>query len=176
LNARLVRIGIAVGIMGFLLMFFLPILPFARAGSGVCGAAGYGGFSLCTRGGAYSGYQSIGLSITGWGALYSNWFANSQNWGGYVAPIVGSLTTWGVLITFAFPLVITTVDLVAPEIVRASKLASYAFAALGGFTVIISVLFIVSMISTLAVLGMLLSPVGVLMVIYGTPRARVRLF
>lgn len=174
MNLRFARIGTTIILLGFLLVFFLPLVPFTKAVT--CNAPPGGFYFGCPpipTGGSYSGYHSIGYLLTGWGASYSGWL------GGYVAPAVANgacpgcyLTAFGVLLAVALPLVVAIAVFLSPEIVGLSKVTRIGFIAFGAFVVALSALLLISMIGqgfqlVFALLGAVLVPTGSAMVVYG---------
>jgi hypothetical protein len=169
---RRLRIGIAVSLVGFLALFFLPLIPFTRMIHASCV------FSCAPipSGGAYSGYDSIGYLMTGWGAIYSGWM------GGYIPPVVsydlsGELTTltgFGALLAIVYPIAVGCVGMFGPEIVKWSRLSRVVFAGLGAFVFGFSSLILVSeqpLLNPVFILeGAWLVPVGGLMIAYGMRR------
>ena len=80
-------------------VFFVPVLYDATMF-----ACPYNG-TLCLS--DPSGLKSLGYWLLHWGATYGFEL-------GYTAPLVDQLTTFGVLIGYAFPLGVACVDLLAP--------------------------------------------------------------
>ncbi len=149
----------AVVVFGFLFVFFVPIIYNATM------------FQCSNPGEACltnpSGLMSLGYLFFHWGATYSLEPGWSGPTGGYFAPTVGNLTTFGVLITYVFPLVVACIGLLAPKIVRLSKVTRIGFVTFGAFVFGMSVLFVLSMIPTLLMLGIVLLPTGGAMFAYG---------
>jgi len=141
----------AVVLFGFLFVFFVPFIYNATMFQ--CSNPAM----VCL--GNPSGLKSLGYLLFNWGGTYSFEL-------GYNAPTVGNLTTFGVLITYAFPLVVACVGLLGPEIVRLSKVTRIGFAAFGAFVFAMSVPFILSSIPTLQLLGIALVPTGGVMFAY----------
>ena len=182
MNLRLVRVGIACVLAGFLLVFFLPVLPFTNAvNCNIPPGALYPSVCLNPSGAFYSGYQSIGHLLTRWGSVYSSWYADSQNFGGYVSPAVSYglgievtfLSTLGFLLLFVFPAIVACVGLLAPEMVGFSRVSRIGFVAFGALTFIFSALLLASTLGQLVsswpflIVGVVLCPAGALMVSYG---------
>ena len=142
----------AVVLFGFLFVFFVPFVYNATMFQ--CSNPAM----LCL--GNPSGLKSLGYLFFHWGGTYSFEL-------GYYAPTVGNLTTFGVLITYAFPLIVACVGLLGPEIVRLSRVTRIGFAAFGAFVFAMSVLFVLSTIPTLVLLGIALVPTGGVMFAYG---------
>jgi hypothetical protein len=127
-------------------------------------------------GGTYSGYNSIGYLLTGWGAGYSGWQ------GGYLPPAItyemgGQLTTmtaFGALIGVILPIAIACVGLFAPEIVKLSRSSRASFSVFGAFVFVLWSLVIASdkpFLNPVYLLeGIWMVPIGVFMVAYGTGR------
>lgn len=107
-----------------------------------------------------SGLKSLAYWASQWGATY--YFE-----GGYVSPSVGNLTTFGVLLTYAFPLCVAWMALLGPGITRLSAVARFSFAAFGAVTTFMSGLFMVSGLPELLILSVPLAPVGVVSTVYG---------
>jgi len=102
----------------------------------------------------------LGYWFLNWGATYSFEL-------GYFAPPVGNLSSFGVLITYAFPLLVASVGLLGPEIVRISRVTRSAFAAFGAFVFAMSILFVFSGTGSLVMLAIVLLPGGGVMFAYG---------
>ena len=149
--ASVMAVG-AVVLFGFLFAFFVPFIYNATMFQ--CSNPAM----LCL--GNPSGLKSSGYLLFHWGGTYSFEL-------GYYAPTVGNLTTFGVLITYAFPLVVACVGLLGPEIVRLSKVTRIGFAAFGAFVFAMSILFVLSTIPTLVWLAIALVPTGGVMFAYG---------
>lgn len=114
-----------------------------------------------------SGLMSFGYLFFHWGATYSFEPGGPGPTGGYFAPTVGDLTTFAVLITYVFPLVVACIGLLAPKIVRLSKITRIGFVAFGAFVFAMSVLLVLSMIPTLLLLGIVLMTTSGAMLAYG---------
>lgn len=175
MSVRLLRIGIAGGLAGFLFAFFVPFLPFTHHFPTYTFSGCYFGCPPFPSGGAYTVYESIGYHLTGWGSVYSSWLS------GYVTPTVtyslggldNTLSAFGFLLLFVFPAVVACVGLLAPEMVGFSRISRIGFVAFGGFTLIFSVLLLVSVVGQtvttfpFVALGIVLCAAGGLMVQYG---------
>lgn len=119
------RTWLVLGMAGFLAFFFLPLIPFAKTLHFSCV------FSCppSPPGGSFSGYDSIGYLLTGWGASYSAWL------GGYLPPAISlsssqgpiTLTAFGALVAVVLPIAVVSVGVLAPQIVRRSNAARVAF-------------------------------------------------
>ena len=164
MNPKYLRFGVAMALVGFLLVFFVPVVY--DAGLIQCSDA----FACPSN---LAGLESIGVVLFGWGAVYG--FA----WG-YSASMVywGSLTTLGVLLFLALPTGVAAVCCIAPEIVRKSLASRIGFTLFGGFAFALSVVIFASMLGegfnlALALLAVTLFSFGSTMVIYGV---RPRLF
>lgn len=106
------RLGAIVFLLGFLFVFFAPIIYDATlfachipAGCVLC--------PICLSN--HSGLESIGNAIAGWGATYSidtGYNSPTVQWG------TTTLTTAGLLIFIALPIAIATLFLSSPELVR----------------------------------------------------------
>ncbi|MBI3859204.1 MAG: hypothetical protein HY296_03045 [Thaumarchaeota archaeon] len=159
MKPRHLRIGASLVPFGFLVVFFVPIL--------------YDSTLFACRNPAEacpsdpSGLESLGFRLFHWGGTYSLNTGWSDPTGGYSAPVLDSLTSFGVLLTLAFPLIVACAVLLAPEIVKVSKIARVGFVMFGAFVVSLSTLFLFSMIPTLDLLGIALAPTGVWMLVYG---------
>ena len=160
MSLRDLRILASLCTLGFLIVFFVPIfynsMLFACRNPRV----------LCLSN--PSGLESPGYLLLNWGATYSlgsNW---SGPTGGYSAPVVDSLTDIGVLLAYAFPLVVSSTALLAPEIVRISKIARISFVAFGVFAFVLSIGFLFSSFDPLIITAIALEPIATLMVVYGT--------
>jgi hypothetical protein len=158
LNPKYLRFGLALVLVGFLLVFFVPVVYDAALIQ--CSDA----FACPSN---QAGLQSIGVVLFGWGAVYG--FA----WG-YSASMAywGSFTTLGVLLFLALPAGLAAVCCAAPEIVRKSLASRIGFTLFGGFAFALSALMFASMLGggfnlALAVLAVVLFSSGSNMVIYG---------
>ena len=122
---RALRIGAALALLGFLIFFFVPLVYDPK----LFACYGWGG---CLTNAA--GLKSLGYWLFNWGGTYS--FAsgqgNSAQPGAYFAPPIGDLSTYGVLLYAAFPLVAAFIGLLAPEIMERSRAARIGFIAFGG--------------------------------------------
>jgi hypothetical protein len=143
-------IGAAI-LFGLLFVFFVPFIYNATMFQ--CGNPAM----ACL--GKPSGLKSLGYLIFNWGGTYSFEL-------GYYAPPVGNLTTFGVLLTYAFPLIVACVGLLGPKIVRLSKVTRIGFATFGAFVFAMSILFVLSTIPTLVWLAIALLPAGGVMFAY----------
>ena len=172
-----VRLGLVVFLVGFLFVFFLPLLPFTHVVTPACSPPGQGGMSWCTDmpfGGSYSGYQSIGHFLAGWGATYADWL------GGYVPPAISydlgggysTLTALSVTFSVMLPIAIACVWLLAPEIVKTSKILRMGFGVFGAALFALADLMLISMVQQasfpwlIGLTGAFFGASGVLMVMY----------
>jgi hypothetical protein len=159
LRPRDFRILASLVLLGFLVVFFVPILynPTLFA---------------CTNPSALcltnpSGLESIGFWLFHWGGTYSLEPGWSGPTGGYSSPVFDSLTFFDVILTYAFPLIVGSTALLAPEIVQISEIARIGFVSFGAFVFVSSILFLFSMIPTLVLTGIVLVLTAILMVAYG---------
>jgi len=110
-----VRLGIAVVLLGFLIIFFVPLIYSTNLSS--CHMPSWNGINLglCEMGPA--GLKSIGVALFGSGAIYEYGFGGgySLNWG-----IESLLLTFGVLILVVLPLTVISATLLSPEQVEQS--------------------------------------------------------
>jgi uncharacterized membrane protein len=183
---RRIRIGIVAGIALFLFVFFVPVLPFTSAVNCTLPAGSEIPSSCFIAGGAYnSGYHSIGYQLTGWGATGSSgWWSE-----GYSPPMIADgpcdggscyLTSVGALLTVVLPLFVASSVLLAPEMIRLSRLTRTGFAALGASSVALTILILASMLqqmrldADLALTGIFLGPVGLFMVEYAVTFRKTR--
>jgi len=128
---RSLRIGLVLGMVGFLLLFFLPVIPFTKTIQISCVFS----CPAVPTGGSYSGYNSVGYLFTGWGASYSGWL------GGYTPPAISlvssdgptTLTAFGAFIAVVLPIIVISAGLLAPQIVGRSRAAKAGFVAFSGF-------------------------------------------
>ncbi len=150
MNTRALRAGLAAGLLAFVLLFFVPILPFTQVVKPFCGPPGPGGFTSCgpvPDGGSSSGYQSIGHLTIGWGAIYSGWL------GGYVPPSITydlgdgiqTLTGFEVLLAVVLPVAIACAWLFSPELVGFSRASRIVFFGFGAALFLLSDLLLISM-------------------------------
>lgn len=147
----MLRVAVALVLVGFLAVFFLPVVYDTNLYP--CS----GGLMCLSN---PSGLKSLGYWLFGWGGTYSFEL-------GYAAPPVGSLTTVGVLLFYVLPLVVACAVLVGPELVSMSKVTRTGFVAFGAFVFVMSVLFVLSMIPMVALLGIALALISGMMVVYG---------
>jgi len=140
------RVGAALALLGFLIFFFVPMVYDPK----LFACYGWGG---CMTNAA--GLKSLGYWLFNWGGTYSfaSGLGNSGQPGGYFAPPIGNLSTYGVLLYAAFPLVATFVGLLAPEIMGRSKAARISFIVFGGFVLVFSAFLLVSTMPAIASLG-----------------------
>jgi hypothetical protein len=141
----------AVVLFGFLFVFFAPFIYNATMFQ--CSNPAMACLSNP------SGLKSLGYLLFHWGGTYSFEL-------GYYAPPVGNLTTFGVLITYVFPLMVACVGLLGPKIVKLSKVTRIGFAVFGAFVFAMSILFVLSTIPTLVMLAIVLVPTGGVMFAY----------
>ena len=172
LNSRCLRIGVSIFLAGFLFVVFVPVIYDATMFQ--CTSPAFACLSNP------SGLKSIGYALLHWGGAYSLGGGGSSQLGGYTflpdgyfaLPDGSRLTTGGVLLFVAFPMVVASIGLVAPEIVKKSLAARIAFTFFGGIVLALSLLMVVSILSEgfnsiLAAFAVVLFPLGSLMVIYG---------
>jgi hypothetical protein len=153
LRLKHLRIGAAFALLGVMFISFVPVLydPTMFA----CREPR----TLCLS--DPSGLKSLGYLLFQWGATYGFEL-------GYSAPAIDQLTTFGVLIGYAFPLGVICLDLLSPELTRISKITRFLYIALGAFAVLTSVSLVFSREPSLSLVAVILAPTGVLMVAYGT--------
>lgn len=153
------RVGAAV-IAGLLVFFFLPVVYNATLF-----ACGNGAFACLTN---PSGLESLGYWVFHVGVVYglepNVGFASIgfSNLG-----FGGDLALFGVLLAYVFPSIVACVGLLAPEIVRLSKVTRVGFVGFGAFVALFSVLFVLTWTLPLAILGIILVPTGTYMVAFG---------
>jgi hypothetical protein len=166
------RMGLVLGMVGFLLLFLLPLVPFTKTVQVSCVFS----CPAVPLGDSYSGYNSIGYLLTGWGASYSGWL------GGYAPPAISlvssqgpiTLTAFGALIAVVFPIAVVSVGLLAPQIVGRSRAARAGFVAFSAFISFFSLAEL--LFSSGAVIALIFSEalafvlLGGLMVTYGLGR------
>lgn len=148
-------------LLGLLFVFFLPIVY--NSSMFQCGA---GTVCLSNR----SGLQSIGYALFNWGAIYSFGYGASSPMNGYFAPSLDGLTSWAVLLIVVFPVTVATVTLLAPEIVRISRVARFGLVAFGAFVAILSGLAVVTPAPQPSLIEIIFLPLiwaGGLIVVYG---------
>jgi hypothetical protein len=121
----------------------------------------------------------MGYILFHWGGVYSFGGAFQQLWGYaflpeglFTLPDGSQLSTFGVLLSVALPITVTGVGFLAPEIVKKSRVTRAGFTAFGAFILALSVLMLISMLTEglsllPVVLGIILFPVGSVMVLYG---------
>ena len=126
-----------------------------------------------------SGLKSIGYTLVNWGGVYSFGGAFQQLWGYavlpegfFTLPDGSQLSTFGVLLSVALPIAVAGVGFLGPEIVKKSRVTRAGFTAFGAFILALSVLLLISMLTEglsllPIVLGIILFPVGTVMVLYG---------
>jgi hypothetical protein len=173
MSLKHLRVGAALALLGFVIVFFVPVIydptmfqcanPSFACLSDPSGLKSIG-YTLFHWGGAYSfGGAGVGEPLRGYAFLPDGYFA---------LPDGSRLTTFGVLLSVAFPAVVASVGLAAPEIVKKSLATRIAFTCFGGFIFALSLLMLVSMLSEglnsiLAAFPVVLFPVGSSMVVYG---------
>ena len=165
MNIRLIRIGTSSVILGVLVFFFVPILynPTLFA----CQS------STATCLSDSSGLESLGFLFFHFGAVYSFGGGWAGPTGGYFAPLVYNLTTFGVLLTFVAPSIVACVALLGPEIVRKSKFSRIGFTAFGASDFIFAVLMLASLVlqqyhdGLLALVGAFYGVSGILILMHG---------
>ncbi len=140
------RVGAALALLGFLIFFFVPMVYDPRL------FACYGWGECMTNA---AGLKSVGYWLFNWGGTYSfaSGLGNSGQPGGYFAPPMGDLSTYGVLLYAAFPLVAAFIGLLAPEIMGRSRTARIGFIVFGGFVLVFSAFLLVSTMRAIASLG-----------------------
>jgi len=168
MGSRTIRLGVSLGLAGFLLVFFLPVLPYTQLSGPPCAAICVGVFP------GFTGYQSLGFYATGWGAISGGWFA------GYQPPAVtydfggspSTLTAFGVFLAMVLPTVVACVWLLAPELVRFSKVSRIGFGVFGAAIFGLADLMLISMVQQavfpwlFVFVGTLFGTSGVLMLMY----------
>ncbi len=177
MRSRLLRVGAVTSLLAFVLVFFIPALPFTQVViTPTCPAPG-SGFSSCPAipsGGKYSGYQSIGLALANWGAASSDWL------GGYVPPLMsfgtGSgftvLTAMGVIPFALLPIAAACLWLLRPELDRFARASRAAFGGFGLFLFIGANSILISMLRPAQfplfpdLVGAFLGLNGILMILY----------
>jgi len=115
-----------------------------------------------------SGLQSIGYDLFNWGGTYS------FGYGAYFLPTITiqltDMSNFGVLLFLIFPLVVVSATLLAPEIVRISRVARFGLVGFGVFTITLSALVTAAAISQPFIPEIIFLPlawVGGSIVVYG---------
>jgi len=145
LRLKHLRLGAAIAILSFLLVLFVPIVYDARLF-----ACQFPQAACLTN---PSGLNSLGNWLFHWGATFSLETGWPGPTFGYSAPAVGSLTSFGVLLFFALPLVAASIGLLAPEVIRESRARRVGLTVFGAFVFVFSVFLLVSTIPAIASLG-----------------------
>ncbi|MDE1852494.1 MAG: hypothetical protein KGI38_01970 [Thaumarchaeota archaeon] len=165
MNTRPIRIGTSSVLLGMLVFFFVPILYNPELFACQSSAA------TCLS--DPSGLESLGYWFFHSGAAYSFEGGWAGPTGGYFSAPVYNLTTFGVLLTFAAPLIVACVALLGPEIVKKSKLSRIGFAAFGASIFIFAVLVLASLVlqqyhdSLFALVGAFYGVSGMLILMHG---------
>ncbi|MDV3278541.1 MAG: hypothetical protein LYZ69_08805 [Nitrososphaerales archaeon] len=172
MRLKRLRIGIALILLGFLFVFFVPLVYDATMFQ--CAESSF----VCLTN--PSGLKSLGYALFHWGGAYSFGEAGDSQLLGYAFlpegyfsyPGTSGLTSFGVLLLVAFPITVACVGLLAPEIIRKSRVMRIGFVGLGAVVFVLHALFFLSMISegfnlTVALLGAVLAATGGTMVLYG---------
>jgi hypothetical protein len=109
---RVLRYILAIVPIGILLFFFTPLIPAVvfHCNIGFGGSFDPGGPTCLTNN---SGLESLGNWLFHWGAVYA------YDGGTYLSPAVSNLTTFGVMLFIALPLLAPSIVLLSPEIHRA---------------------------------------------------------
>ena len=178
MKGRTARIGAAAGLVGFLFVFFLPVLPLAPAVSPGCAGTDYciGVFPVSL----WPAYQSLGHFLTGWGATYWGGFDDGQNFGGYVPPVISydfgggysALTAGGVVFLVVLPIVVVCAWLLSPELARFSKASRIGLGAFGGAQFALADLMLISTLQqadfpwVIVLTGAFFGASGILMMLY----------
>ena len=170
---RGLRVGIGVLAVAFMVVFFLPLIPFSTPVHVSCSFSCPG---LPPPGSVNSGYNSIGYLVTGWGAVYSGWQ------GGYLPPTISyelsgeltTLTAFGALLAVVLPIVVCCVGLFSREIVKLSRVSRISFTVFGAFVFAFWSLIVATeqpFLNPVFLLeGIWMIPVGAMMVAYGMGR------
>jgi len=173
LNAKFLRIGSGAALLGFLFVFFVPVINDATMFQ--CSNPQLACLSNP------SGLKSIGYALVHWGGAYSFGGGGDPQLSGYTflpdgyftMPDGSRLSAFGVLLFLALPIMVAGLGLLGPEIVK-SKVTKVGFVVFGAFIFALSAL--VALFSTpfnlgLALLfGGVLAPIGGLIVLYGLHR------
>jgi len=168
MGSRTIRLGVFLGLVGFLLVFFLPVLPYTQPPGRPCAGICIGVFPVIP------GYQSLGFYTTGWGAISGSWLA------GYQPPAVtydsgdgfSTLTASGVFLAVVLPTVVASIWLLGPELVRFSKISRIGFGVFGAAIFGLADLMLISMVQQASfpwlfvLVGTLFGTSGVLMSMY----------
>jgi len=153
------RIG-AAAIAGLLVFFFLPVVY-----NSTLFACGNGAVACLTN---PSGLESLGYWAFHVGVVYglepgvgfaSIGFSNLG--------FGGDLTLFGVLLAYVFPSIVACVGLIAPEIVRLSRVTRVGFVAFGLFVAALSAIFVLSWSLPLTGIGVVLLGASWYMVAFG---------
>jgi hypothetical protein len=114
MNQNYIRIGMAVILLGFLFVFFVPVVYSSNLTD--CKMPVYSGISpgSCLVLSNPAGLKAIATALFGWGATYGfgEGYSASVGWG------TESLTTLGVLIFVVLPMTIASMLILSPEIIR----------------------------------------------------------
>ena len=163
MRSRTVRLG---ALLGLLLVFFLPVLPYSQPGLS-CGTSTYcfGAFP------SYQGYQSVGFFLTGLGAVYGGYTPQAMS---YVieSEWVSALNIVGVTLWVILPVVVACIWLLAPELARFSKISRAGFGVFGAGLFGLADLMLISMLQwdafvlPFALTGMFFGASGILMAMY----------
>jgi hypothetical protein len=186
-NVKLFRIGSALALLGFLFVFFVPVIYDAtmfQCSNPQLAVEPFSGYTCLTN---PSGLKSIGYALFHWGAGYSFGGGGDPQLSGYTflpdgyfpMPDGSRLSTFGVLLFLALPMTVAGLGLLGPEIVKKSKVTRAGFVIFGAFVFALAAL--VALFSSpfnlgLALLfGGVLAPIGGVMVLYGLHRWMFRL-
>jgi hypothetical protein len=170
LEFRLVRLGVVGGILGFLFLFFTPLIHYSIPYQ--CNSVGYGCGAAAPVSGFYTGFNSLGLKYLHWGASSGGVLGS----GSYTPPSLtfavggepSQMTAFGAFFSVILPLIVTAIALLGPEIVGLSGLARAGFVSLGvavfGFSVLMLGATLVPQVSEIALAGLVLLAEGVVII------------
>ena len=160
MRSRTVRLG---ALLGILLVFFLPILPYSQPVP-TC-------LTICELPPALQGYQSLGFFLTGLGAVYWGYAPQAMSYG-FASDWVSAPSTAGVLLWDVLPIAVACVWLLAPEVVRFSRVSRAGFGTFGAALFMLADLMLISMLQQaafvlpFALIGVFFGASGILMVMF----------
>ncbi len=168
MELRILRYGAAALILVALFFFFVPLVPFSAPY--LCNNNGWGCGPESPKG-FITGFNSLGLQVVHWGASSGGFLGG----GDYSPPVIteiaggpqNTLTAFGALISVVVPLIAACAGLLAPEIVRRSRVTRIGFVVFGAFVFAFSTLMVISMTPVVALPGLVLVWEGGLIAIYG---------
>ena len=162
MRTRTIRLG---ALLGILLVFFLPILPLQPPAT-ICP------FTYCI--GilpSFQGYQSLGFFLIGLGAVYGGYTPQALSYG-FESEWVSTPSIVGVLLWDFLPIAVACIWLLAPEVVRFSKVSRSGFGGFGAALFLLADLMLISMLQQdafvlpFALTGVFFGASGILMVMF----------